>query len=268
MGEPAVIKWKRAEDVRIDTMVVQKEFLVNFAGDTIEIGDVGASEVVIVGGVEPGKPAGQAGMQTDDIIVAINDIPVKSFGHMQTIVYPQKGNPVKITWRRDDQMYTRTVSTFIDTVVYSTGDTAVVGMIGISRRSPYEKLDIFNATIAGFKQSVYYVLKVFEFVWGLINREIAPSEIGGVIYIGKLAGDTARAGTDILFEFLALLSINLAILNLLPIPIFDGSHIVFLLWEKIKGAPPSMKTRAISQQIGLAFILILVVFVTFNDIMR
>ena len=101
-----------------------------------------------------------------------------------------------------------------------------------------------------------------------ISRQVTPAEIGGPILIGQLAGATARAGFDILLEFLALLSVNLAVLNILPIPLLDGGHLIFLLAEKVKGSPISLKTRLVIQQVGIAFLLLLVIFVTFNDITR
>jgi regulator of sigma E protease len=242
--------------------------VVNAAGDSIEIGSIGIGEAVLIGSVEPGKPAEQAGLRKDDIILAVDDVPIKSFGHMASIINTKIEEPVKLTWQRGTEIISRTLTTYKDTAFYKNGDTVLVGMIGISNRSYYTKLNIFTAIGAGFSQSIYYVRMVYEFVWGLISREISAKEIGGPIFISQLAGATARAGIDILLEFLAMLSINLAVLNLLPIPIFDGSHIVFLFWEKLKGAPPSIKTRVAAQQIGLAFLLFLLVFVAFNDIKR
>jgi regulator of sigma E protease len=121
---------------------------------------------------------------------------------------------------------------------------------------------------AGFDEAVFYVRMVFKFVWGLLTRQIGPSELGGPVIIGKLAGETARAGFDVLLQFLALLSVNLAVLNVLPIPILDGGHLIFLMIEKVKGSPLSMKARLVAQQVGLAFIIIVMIFVTFNDISR
>ncbi|MCP4706848.1 MAG: RIP metalloprotease RseP, partial [candidate division Zixibacteria bacterium] len=83
-----------------------------------------------------------------------------------------------------------------------------------------------------------------------------------------IAGATARAGFDILLEFMALLSVNLAVLNILPIPVFDGGHLMFLIAEKLKGSPLSMKIRMVAQQVGLVFILLLIVLITYNDITR
>jgi regulator of sigma E protease len=266
--EPVEVKWRRENQVFYDTLITTRDSIINSDGDTVAYGDLGAGAVVIIGAVDPEKQAYQAGLREGDIIVAANGIPVKSFRHLTSIVYPEAGKELELNWRRGDQDFSARLIPQPEMLIYPDGDTATVGMVGIAARPAYTKLNVFVALGAGFNQSAYYVVKIFEFIGGLISREVAPSEIGGPIFIGKLAGQTARAGIDVLLEFLALLSINLAVLNLLPIPIFDGSHIVFLFWEKIKGAPPSIKTRVIVQQIGLAFILFLVIFVTFNDITR
>jgi regulator of sigma E protease len=92
--------------------------------------------------------------------------------------------------------------------------------------------------------------------------------IGGPLFIAKQSGVEAKKGFASLFRFMALLSVNLAVLNILPIPVLDGGHLTFLAIEKIKGGPLSLKARAIAQQVGIVVLLTLVVFVTYNDIMR
>ncbi|MEW5994139.1 MAG: site-2 protease family protein, partial [Candidatus Zixiibacteriota bacterium] len=102
----------------------------------------------------------------------------------------------------------------------------------------------------------------------LITGEVSPRMIGGAVFIAQQSGKEARRGASNLFFFMALLSVSLAVLNVLPIPILDGGHLVFLAIEKIRGSPLSMKVRAVAQQIGLALLLTLIVFVTYNDILR
>ena len=92
--------------------------------------------------------------------------------------------------------------------------------------------------------------------------------ISGPVGIAQIAGQEAKRGLSFLFDFMAVLSLNLAILNILPIPILDGGHLIFLLAEKIRGRPLTIRQRAIAQQVGLALLLILIVTVTWNDIGR
>ena len=103
---------------------------------------------------------------------------------------------------------------------------------------------------------------------GAYTGEVSAKMIGGPLFIAREAGRQARRGAVFLFSFMALISINLAVLNVLPIPVLDGGHLVFLLVEAIKGSPLSVRARMIAQQVGLAFLLVLIVLVTYNDIMR
>ncbi len=268
IGMPVEIKSYRGTSERCDTLVAERDYVINIEGDSIEVGTIGVGNLVVVGEVTPGRPAEEAGIQPGDIIISVDGTPVKSFNHMAGIIYKKPEQPVEVAWRRGDQIFSKTLMTYRDNMVYSSGDTVEIGLIGVGSQPVYERINVFSAVTAGFDRSFLYVRLVSEFVWKLIIREAKPSEIGGPIFIGKWAGSTAQAGIDVLLEFLALLSVNLAVLNVLPIPILDGGHIVFLVAEKIKGSPPSIKARVIAQQIGIAFMIILVIFVTFNDIMR
>ncbi|SYZ72501.1 conserved membrane hypothetical protein [Candidatus Zixiibacteriota bacterium] len=225
-------------------------------------------EAVFVGEVAAESPAAKAGLQTGDQIISVDGYAVKDFQEMAQHIYKKVEQPVVIALERNGSVITDTIVTYKDHAVTAAGDTVAVGKIGIGNQPVFKRLGLFGAFTAGFRQSVFYVEMVFKFVGGLIMRTVPASEIGGPIMIGQIAGATARAGFDILLEFLALLSVNLAVLNILPIPLLDGGHLVFLVAEKFKGSPISTRTRIIVQQIGIAFLLLLVIFVTFNDIHR
>ena len=223
---------------------------------------------VYIGSVSEGGPAAMAGIVEGDRIVSVAGEEVTSFRGMASIIYEKIEEPLEIVWMHGDETKTATMLTYRDMVATSSGDSVAVGKIGIGSMPVFKPMGFFPAVNAGFNQSVFYVKMVFSFVLGLITRTVDLSDVGGPIFIGQLAGDTAKAGFDVLLEFLALLSVNLAVLNILPIPVFDGGHLIFLIIEKIKGSPLSLKTRMMAQQVGIAFILILVVFVFYNDINR
>jgi regulator of sigma E protease len=223
---------------------------------------------VYIGSVAAGSPAEKAGLQSGDLILSVDGVEVKTFQDMAAEIYKKVEQPVIIALERDGVVCIDTIVTYKDFAVTSKGDSVAVGKIGIGSKPVFERLGFISAIGAGVGQSIFYVEKVIEFVGGLITRKVTPSEIGGPILIGQIAGATARAGFDILLEFLALLSVNLAVLNILPIPLLDGGHLIFLLAEKVKGSPISLKTRLLIQQVGIAFLLLLVIFVTFNDITR
>lgn len=215
-----------------------------------------------------GAPAETAGMMPGDHIVSVDGIEVGSTEELINQVKDKIEQPIVIGWMHNEKLKSDTVVTFRDYAATADGDSVAVGKIGVTLGHAYKRLGLLASVGAGFERTVFYTYKTFEFVGGFFSGKSKASDVGGPIFIAKIAGATARAGIDILLEFMALLSVNLAVLNILPIPIFDGGHLVFLAVEKMKGSPPSLKIRLIAQQIGIAFILLLVIFITFNDITR
>ncbi len=222
----------------------------------------------VIGDIMPGGPAEIAGLLPDDYIVNIDGVDVNSSAEMIDEIKDKIEQPLFITWKRGENLMSDTIVTFRDIGVTATGDTVEVGKIGITTGRAYEKLGLFASIGAGFGQSIDYTLATFQFIGGFFSGKSNAGDVGGPIFIAKIAGATARAGFDILLEFMALLSVNLAVLNILPIPVFDGGHLMFLIAEKLKGSPLSMKIRLIAQQAGLVFILLLIVLITYNDITR
>jgi regulator of sigma E protease len=222
----------------------------------------------MIGDVVPGGPAAEAGMVAGDYIVAIDGKEIGSTVEMINDIKDKIEQPLYITWVHDGRTVSDSITTYRDIAVTQAGDTVAVGKIGITTGRAYQKLGVLGSIRGGFDQAVFYTWKTFEFIGGFFSGASRAGDVGGPIFIARIAGATARAGFDILLEFMALLSVNLAVLNILPIPIFDGGHLVFLGIEKLKGSPPSVKIRLIAQQIGLALIFLLVIFITFNDITR
>ena len=127
---------------------------------------------------------------------------------------------------------------------------------------------IGSALARGLRASADTVTSIFALVRGLFQKRVPGDAVGGIVGITGIAYQAARAGFDALVSFLALLSINLAVLNLLPIPPLDGGQLMILLAEKIRGRPIPEKAQVFLLMAGVAFVLVLFVVVTFNDIMR
>jgi regulator of sigma E protease len=120
----------------------------------------------------------------------------------------------------------------------------------------------------GIQQTAYMVKLTAGFVKKLIFGEVSMKLMGGPVSIARMAGETARSGLMDLFGLMALLSVNLGILNILPIPVLDGGHILFLCIEAIKRKPLSLRQRSLLQQIGFVLLVLLMIYVTRNDIIR
>ena len=177
--------------------------------------------------------------------------------------------PIDVTWVHGSDTITAPITTAIGEIPNLDGGIDTVGIIGFTQQViGTEPVGPFEAIKEGFIRAHVLVWYTVKFVKQAVMLEVSPKMIGGPLFIAQESGRQAQRGAANLFFFMALLSVNLAIINVLPIPVLDGGHLVFLAIEKIRGGPLSMKTRIMAQQVGIVAILGLVVFVTYNDIVR
>ncbi len=222
----------------------------------------------VIGQVSPDSPAMKAGLQEGDIILAVDGTAVHSFADMGKVISKRVEEPVTIDWQRDGENMSATVTTMRETTYNAKGDKIAVGMIGVGEKGTFKRLGFFTAAGMGFGRTLTFVKMIAKFVWDLVTMKVSAKMIGGPVFIAQAAGQQAQLGFGALLVFMSFLSVNLAILNVLPIPVLDGGHLLFLVVEKIKGSPMSMNHRMIAQQIGLAFLILVIVVVTYNDIVR
>jgi regulator of sigma E protease len=222
----------------------------------------------VIGTVLPDNPAAAAGLQAKDVMIAVDDSSVTSFQQMYDIISKKPGQSVRLSWLRGNDTMSAFLHTRSDTTMNEKGEVLVLGKIGVGIEVEYKPLSLGAAISAGFDGANYYSLMIFKFLKDLISGSVSTKLLGGPIFIAQMAGSAAREGLISLWLLAAVLSVNLSIVNLMPIPVLDGGQLLFLLIEKIKGSPVSMKARAVSQQIGFAFLILLIIFVTKNDIWR
>ncbi len=223
--------------------------------------------------VTPGRPGSRAGLQAGDLIVRTDGDSVRHWGDLLAAIGPAAGDTVVLTvLRRSDVLEIALVP---DEVPESTRDPTAtgdrkVGFIGIGPFVPIERIrfGVVAAVGEGLRQTVGGVAQVAFTVRALVTARVSPKELGGPIIIGQLSGQAARLGPTAFMGFMAFISINLAIFNLLPIPVLDGGHLMFLLIEGITRKPVSVSIKMRFTQVGLAALLVLVVFVIFNDLYR
>lgn len=224
---------------------------------------------IVVGVVDETKPAFAAGLQTDDVIIGINGKPVQNFDSLRFQIYKIVNSELSLQWVHQNDTITKNITTTIAEVPNKDGGVDTLGIIGFAGKpSSYEYLGFIDAVSAGFDTANYFVVLTFNTVKSLITAEVSVKELGGPVFIAKQSGNIAKEGIVPLLLFMALLSVNLGVLNILPIPVLDGGHLVFLAIEKIKGSPVSVKGRMYAQQIGVFLLLGLILVVTFNDIVR
>ncbi|MBU0985027.1 MAG: RIP metalloprotease RseP [candidate division Zixibacteria bacterium] len=224
---------------------------------------------VMVGEVVDEGAAMAAGIQTGDQILSINDTPVKTFEDVTELVYPVIEGPLAVAWLHGGDTLRSVLTTALSERPNAMGGIDSVGVIGFSEQIvSYRSYGVIEATTGGFMMANTIFYETLKFLKRLVFREVSFKMLGGPIFIAQQSGKEARKGIPHLFSFMALLSINLALLNVLPIPVLDGGHLVFLLIEKLRGNPLSMKARMTALQVGFVVLIVLIVAVSYNDILR
>jgi regulator of sigma E protease len=225
----------------------------------------------VVDSVVAGMPAERAGFRAGDSLVAVNDEPVRRWSEATEIIAASPGRELAIDVVRDGQRQTLRVTPApaVDTVP-ELGQTRQIGRIGAYAvtRIARDRLSIPAAVATGWNTTWAMGSSVIQVVWGLLSGRVSMSQLGGPIMIAQTSVEAARSGIETLFSLIAFLSINVAILNLLPIPILDGGQILLNVAESIKGSAFSARTREYILRAGLLAIALLFVLVMFNDLKR
>ena len=224
----------------------------------------------VVGQVVPGRPAAKAGFERGDTIVGINGKPVTQWYDVLETLQASPGKQLDIELARASGRVSVQVTPVAEQVREPDGRTREVGRIGVAVATDFrsEPLGLGAAIVEGGKATVDASTQVVRTVRGLFSGRISKREVGGPILIGQLAGESARLGLDAFMAFMALISINLAILNLLPIPVLDGGQFLFLLAEAVIRRPLPLKVRERLTAVGLVLIVLLMGLAFSNDIRR
>jgi regulator of sigma E protease len=216
--------------------------------------------------VQEGSVADNAGIAAGDIIVNIDNFRVKTFEDISNYISMNADQPVRVVVRRGDEL--KAFPLIVGSVEYETpfGRIEKVGRLGVtgSRRMIVERGPI-EAIWYGSAQTGDYIVLTLKSLGQFITGQRSIKELGGPLKIGEISGEVAQYGFLPLVLFTALLSINLGVINLLPIPMLDGGHLMFYMIEAIKKKPLHERTQEYSFRFGLAAILSLMVVVTWND---
>jgi len=223
-----------------------------------------------IGEVSAGFPAEEAGLKKGDLVLSINGEEISKWDDLHEIIRSSKGKELHLKVRRDNQIIDIRVipKPFPDKNIF--GEEIQVFRIGITpaEAGSFEKVNPLLAIGTGFLQTWNGIQLTILGIVKLIQRVIPAKEIGSPIMIAKLAGEQAKKGILSLALFTAIISINLGIINFFPIPILDGGHFLFLALEAVLRRPISIKKMEIAQQVGLGFIILLMLFAIRNDVVR
>lgn len=226
-------------------------------------------DAALVGDLIDGMPAKAAGLQEGDLIVSVDNLPIENWDRLSEIITASGGKSLNLIVDRNGEQLELTVSP------ESKDDKNIYGevkgqayRIGIGRGFITENVSLVEAVGMGASQTVWWMKTLVVSVWKLIGGSIPKDQIGGPILIIQTAGEQAQKGMEDLLLFMAVISVNLAVLNLLPIPILDGGHLFFFLIEGVLRRPLAIRHREIAQQVGLVVLLFLMAFALYNDIAR
>lgn len=224
----------------------------------------------VIGEVIPGRPAAHAGMAKGDTILAVDGQRIEQWYDLLEVLQRDPGKPLAFEIARGGEHLTLPVRPRVDTLTDPDGKPRAVGRIGVAVQANFrsESLSVAEAVAEGWKSTVSASTQIVRTIRGLFSGRVSRRELGGPIMIGQLAGESARLGLDPFLAFMALISINLAILNLLPVPILDGGQFVFLLAEGITRRPLPIKLRERLSMVGMVLIVLLMGLAFSNDIRR
>jgi len=223
----------------------------------------------VVENVVENSPAQAAGIKPGDRIVSINDKKISTWPQMTDIIYGSAGKALTIVVERDHRNIPLIVTPAPKTVEGEDGKKIEVGQIGIGKSPRGVRIEAANpleAVYKGAQATWQWTYLTVEGLVRLAQGKLSKDNIGGPILIGQMSGQAASQGLGSLAFLIAILSITLGVMNILPIPVLDGGHLLFFVIEAVIGRPLSLRKREIAQQVGLALLLLLMALAFYNDI--
>jgi regulator of sigma E protease len=223
-----------------------------------------------VGELKEGMPAQASGMRPGDRVVSIDGEPIHQWGDMAELITESGGRPLRFEILRNDRTILMEITPRLlpsRNIWHEEVETYAIG-ITASGASSILRLNIIQSAT----ESLTHTWQIAELtaiaIWKIITGSISPKALGGPILIAQLTGEQAKAGLVSLMFFVAVLSVNLGVINLLPIPILDGGHLLFCFIEGVTRRPVNLRVREVAQQVGFFVLVLLMLFVFYNDIAR
>ncbi|MCB9481890.1 MAG: RIP metalloprotease RseP [Desulfobacteraceae bacterium] len=270
-GNDLILKVKRGNDLN---EVVLKPVLLDsesIFGEKIKKYSIGVKPYLppVIGSIAPDSPALKAGIEPGDKIIEINSQKITTWYDVSDAI-SRSESAIELVFERDNELIKKTIQPEIKELKDHLGKSFERKLIGIAAKdiSKHKKAGPLTAMSESLSQTWKVIELTFVGIVKMIDGTISKDNLGGPIMIAQMAGDQAKQGLTSFLIFICLISINLGLLNLLPVPVLDGGHLMFFLIEMVTGKPVSIKVREVAQQIGLFLLLTLMVFAFYNDILR
>jgi len=241
-------------------------------GDDHTVWEIGAVPYIpaAIGDTIAGDPAAKAGLKAGDVVVAVEAQAILSWDELAERIHQRAGQPTRLEVKRGGEVLSLTVTPRKGKIPGPDGKEVEVGLVGIrpGGATTMVRSDPLSGLWEGLVWSADVTVKTAVGLYKIVVGQLDRSNIGGPIQIAKTAGEQARQGIVSLALFTAVISINLFLLNLLPVPMLDGGHLLFFAFEAVLGRPLSVRKREVAQQVGFALLMLLMVFAFYNDFKR
>jgi regulator of sigma E protease len=244
----------------VNTIFIRRSELPDFTKEGFGILPIGLMSVVTI--VDHGKPAEKIGLQPGDTLLAVNEIPV-SYGSLREAIHANAGKEILLSWARGVQKMSARVTPTADGFIGIGLDVAYQGPIIHKQYSLFEALPIGVGELK--TTSVLILSNLYQIVTG---KASLSKSVGGPVKIAQMAKRSAEDGVLEFFGFISILSISLALLNILPFPALDGGHLVFLVYEAVFRREVPSKVKIVLQQAGFILLLVFMAFVLYNDVVN
>jgi regulator of sigma E protease len=223
--------------------------------------------------IEVGSAAAKAGFEVGDVVIAIDGTQIGSFSDMQRIVGTHAGDPLTFTVKRNNATVQLSGTPELREVKDPFGNAHRIGVLGITRQTSAgdtvtERVDPATALWLGVKETWFVIDRTLAYIGGVFAGREAADQVGGPLRIAQISGQVATIGLAALIHLAAVLSISIGLLNLFPVPLLDGGHLLFYAVEAVRGKPLSERAQEMGFRIGLGLVLMLMVFATYNDILH
>ena len=233
-----------------------------------EIGDIGVLPDTHpnVARVTPGEPAEKAGIKSGDVILDINGEPIGLPAQLIGIIGQNAGKPITVTVRRDGQRQNFTVVP-IKGCAGLGGDQGCIG-VGLGQETKKFQPGVVQALVMSVQRNYQMTRLILDTIWGLLTRQTSPKQLLGPVAIAQLSGESAQLGLIAIFNLMASLSLNLGLLNLMPVPVLDGGHIFIMAMEGVARRDFSMRVKEKMLLAGFVVLMMLMVTAIYNDLTR
>ena len=246
--------------------------VTDLAGNKLEVGVIGIGQATdpIVDSIAANSAAAEAGMQVKDRVVSIDGAEITSFSDMQQIVVKSAGKPLSIVVRRGEDLVTLQVTPKEHVDTDSEGKTRTVGRLGITRNAQgdikMERYGPVSAVWLGARETWTVGERTLSYVFGLLAGREKTDQLGGPLRIAQISGQVFQISFAALFNLAAVLSVTIGLINLFPIPMLDGGHLLYYGIEAVRGEPLSERTQDVGFRVGLGLVVALMIFVTWLDL--